>query len=192
MKMPLPCGALALAAAFAVPAHATSVALAADGQWNEFTVDSFTAQSFGTEWIDFADGSPLTFTFTIGAGRTGTLSVLDAGFAGDTFTVTNFGASLGTTASVAQGSIGGDAKGLDDAWGDASFSRGVFTLGAGTYSVSGTLLQSVLDDGGFDLDSTNGAVRLSVVPESSPLAMLLAGAGLVGFIARRRPSRAAA
>ncbi len=191
MKKTLLCGALALAAALAAPAHAGSVELAANGHWNEFTVDSFLSQSFGTEWIAFADGSPLTFNFTIGAGHTGTLTVLDAGFAGDTFTVTNFGTTLGTTGSVAQGTIAGDAKGFDDAWADASFSRGVFTLGAGTYSISGALLQSVLDDSGFELDSTNGAVSLSVVPESSSLAMLLAGAGLVGLIARRRQSRAA-
>ena len=32
--------ALAAAAVIAAPAHATSVALAADGSWNEFDVDS--------------------------------------------------------------------------------------------------------------------------------------------------------
>jgi len=192
MKMPLPCGALALAVALALPAHATTVALAADGQWSEFSVDDFIAQSSGTEWIDFTDGSPLSFTFTIAAGHTGTLTVLDAGFAGDTFSVTNFGAALGTTSSVAPGSIGLDAKGFDDAWADAAFSRGLFTLGPGSYSIGGALLQSVLDDNGADLDSTNGAVRLSVVPESSGLAMLLAGIGLIGLVARRRQSRAAA
>jgi hypothetical protein len=192
MKKPFLCGALALAAALALPAQATTVALAADGQWSGFSVDNFIAQSFGTEWIDFTDGSPLSFTFTIAAGHTGTLTVLDAGFAGDTFTVTNFGAALGTTSNVAQGSIGLDAKGFDDAWADASFSRGMFTLGPGSYSISGALLQSVLDDSGADLDSTDGAVRLSVVPESSSLAMLLAGVGALGLFARRRQSRSAA
>ena len=192
MKKTLLCAALATAAAITAPAHATTVALAADGQWSEFTVDSFTSQTLGTEWIAFTDGSPLDFSFTIAAGHVGTLTVLDAGFAGDTFSVTNAGALLGTTSSVAQGSIGPDLKDFDAAWADPAFSRGVFTLGAGSYSISGALLQSVLDADGLDLDSTNGAVRLSVVPESSSLAMMLAGLGAIGLFARRRQGRRAA
>ena len=44
MNKQLMSAALAAAAAIAVPAHATNVALAADGAWNEFDVDSFLAQ----------------------------------------------------------------------------------------------------------------------------------------------------
>ncbi|MEP6505311.1 MAG: PEP-CTERM sorting domain-containing protein [Betaproteobacteria bacterium] len=193
MNKPLLCGALAFAAALAAPAHASTVALAADGQWNEFDVDSFAAPSFGTGWIDNTDGSALSFTFTIAAGHTGTLTVVDAGFAGDTFTVTNFGSALGATAGVAPGSIATDPVfDFSAAYANPSFSNGVFTLGAGSYAISGSLLQSVFDDAGFPLDATIGAVRLSVVPEASSAALLLAGLGALGLFARRRQGRAAA
>ena len=85
--------ALALAAAAAVtaaPAHASSVALAADGSWNEFDVDSMSSSDGGNGWIDevyAGDFSALSFTFTIAAGDRGTLTVVDTGFAGDTFTI---------------------------------------------------------------------------------------------------------
>ena len=192
MNKPLLCGALALAAALAAPAHASTVALAADGQWNEFDIDSFAAPAFGTGWIDNTDGSPLTFTFTIAAGQAARLTVVDAGFAGDTFTVTNFGAALGTTSSVATGTTAADPIfDFDAAYASPSFSHGVFTLGAGSYAISGWLLQSVLDDSGQALDATSGAVRLSAIPEATNAALLLAGLGALGLIARRRQARTA-
>lgn len=195
MKFKLACAALAAAAACAAPAHATSVALAADGAWNEFTVDDQAAPGFGTQWIDFNDGSPLTFDFTIAAGSVGTLTIVDAGFAGDTFHVTDFGAALGETSGVATGTTAGPVVfDFDQALADPTFSRGVFQLAAGTYRIGGLLAQSVLDDG-LPLDSTNGAVRLqvaAVVPEPMNAALLLAGAGLVAGGLRRRGHRNAA
>ena len=189
MKKLLSCATLALAAALAAPAHATTVALAGDGLWNEFNVDSFVSQSFGNEWIDSADGSPLSFTFTIAAGQVGTLTVVDAGFAGDTFTVTNHGAALGTTSAVAGGTTDGDVVlDFDAALADPAYSRGVFTLQAGSYSISGALLQSVFDaDAGTDLDATNGAVSLtlSAVPEPGEAALLLGGLAALAALRRR-------
>ena len=182
--------ATAAAAAFALPAHATDVALAADGSWNEFTVDSAIAPSFGTSWIDFNDGSALTFSFTVAAGSVGTLKVVDASFAGDTFFITDFGNTIGQTSVVPVGNLNGTPVfDFDEAFADATFSRGVFTLGAGTYSISGQLNQSVLDDSGLPLDTTNGAVSLTIaaaVPEPSTYAMLIAGMAAMGFVARRR------
>ena len=60
----------------------------------------------GGAWIDNANtndpgfGTPLSFTFTIGSGFMGRLTVVDGSFAGDTFKVTNFGSLLGTTWAV--------------------------------------------------------------------------------------------
>ncbi|MBC7663628.1 MAG: hypothetical protein H7276_07500 [Caulobacter sp.] len=182
--------ALAVAAAIAAPAHATTVALPADGSWHEFNVDAAAPPANGTGWIDYADGSPLSFQFTIAAGTTGTLSVVDAGFAGDTFTINNFGATLGRTSSVAIGNVEGNVEfDFDAAFGNAAYSHGVFTLGAGTYDISGSLLQSVQDDiAGTDLDATNGALRLSVssVPGPSGIALSLGGLAAVALVARRR------
>jgi len=190
MNKQLMAAALAAAAVIAAPAHATSVALAADGGWNEFNVDSFLAQGGGTGWIDedyAGDNSALSFTFTIAQGMHGTLSVVDAGFAGDTFSVTNFGTTIGATSGVAAGTSSGPTEfDFDAAFANPAYSHGVFTLGAGTYSISGSLLQSV--DG--DLDSTNGAVRLSVsaVPEPSSTALMLGGFAALALLARRRQS----
>jgi len=192
MYKPLLAAAIAAAAAIAVPAHATSIALAADGQWNEFDVDSFLAQDFGNGWIDETDGSALSFTFTVAAGSVGRLTVVDAGVAGDTFAVTNFGALLGATSGVPAGDPAGQTQlDFDAALADPAWSRGVFTLAPGAYSISGSLLQSVFGDDG----STSGALRLSVsaVPEPASGTLLLAGlAGVAALVRRRRHSRTAA
>lgn len=190
MIFQVPIVALAFAAAFSAPAAATDFSLSTDGTWHEFTVDNQIATSLGTHWIDFVDGSPLTFAFTIDAGDTGTLSVVDSGFAGDTFSITNNGTAFGQTSSVASGGVsGGIADTFDDAFSNAAYSRGVFTLGAGSYRISGGLAQSVTDSAGAALNATNGAVRLSLVsavPEPSTYALLLAGLSAVGFVAGRR------
>ncbi|WP_077034502.1 PEP-CTERM sorting domain-containing protein [Pelomonas sp. KK5] len=170
--------------------HATTVALPSDGSWQEFTVDNFVGPSFGTQWIDFADGSPLSFQFTVPTGFVAQLTVVDAGFAGDTFTVSNGGAVIGTTSAVAAGTTAGSVVfDFDEALANPAYSRGTFTLAAGSYSIGGALLQSVVDDGGLALNATNGALKLSVtaVPEPASFALLLAGLGVVGLLARRAP-----
>ena len=179
--------ATTLAAAFAAPARADDVSLAANGQWSSFAVDALRDSSLA--WIDDAS-SVLSYTFTIASGFVGTLDVVDAAFGGDTFRVTNFGSLLGSTSSVPLTDIG-TAPDLgydfDAAFADAGFSHGSFALGAGTYRISGSLEQSVLIDG-TRLDATAGALRLNVspIPEPSTYAMLLAGLGVVVLLARRR------
>lgn len=181
--------AVATVSAFALPSHATNVTLAADSAWREFTVDNQIAPGFGPGWIDFADGSPLGFDFTIGAGSVGTLTVVDAGFAGDTFVVTDRGTAVGGTSVVSAGTTEVPVVfDFDQALADPSFSRGVFSFGAGSHRISGRLDQSVTDNG-VPLIATNGAVRLSVVsavPEPATFALFFAGLGAVGFMARRR------
>jgi len=147
----------------------------------------------GTGWIDedyASDDSALNFTFTIAQGMHGTFTVVDAGFAGDTFSITNFGNMIGATSGVAAGSSSGPLEfDFDAAFANPAYSHGVFTLGAGTYSISGSLLQSV--DG--DLDATNGAVRLSVsaVPEPTSSALMMGGFAALALLARRRKSASA-
>lgn len=193
----------ALFAALAAPAHATDVALATSGAqagygaWQQFNVSDIDSRSFGVEWIDNANsndpgfGTVLGFTFTIESGSTGTLTVVDAGFAGDTFKLTNFGSLFGGTSAVPSALYDDNTPSVGDfdiALADASFSRGSYVLGAGTYRISGELDQSVMLDAATSLNSTSGGLRLTVaaVPEPSSLALLAAGLGVIGTLARRR------
>lgn len=176
------------------PARATDIALPSNGQWSTFAVDSFLAFDSGRGWIDDL-GNPLRFTFTIGSGLTGTLTVLDTGFAGDRFSLFNGASLLGSTSAVPVHQYDPAAVAVEDpaaALADVSFSRGVFSLAPGSYTLSGLLTQSVLLDND-PLDATSGALRLTVgavtpVPEPSTLALLLAGVGVVGTVVRRRRS----
>jgi hypothetical protein len=192
----------ALLAGAATPAFATNVSLATSsgqagyGQWQRFDVSELDATSGGTEWIDDSNslaagfGSPLSFSFTIGAGQVGQLSVVDAGFAGDTFLLFNAGTPVGATGPVAATSIDTAAylgEDFDAALANASFSHAVLTLGAGSYQISGRLDQSV-QAGGLPLNSTVGAVQLTVsaVPEPATGLAMLAGLGLMGLRLRSR------
>jgi len=175
--------------AFAGLAQAQST-LDGDGTWQSFDVSSVFSGSGGLEWID-SSGAPLSFSFVVDPGNFGVLTVVDTGFAGDTFQVFNGGSLLGSTSAVPVG-IYANVPGIVDpalALADTAFSRASFVLGAGTYSIGGLLDQSVLDaPGGERLDSTIGSIRLAVspVPEAGSLTLMLAGLGLMGFIARRR------
>jgi len=194
----------AVLAASSLAAQASTLNLAADAQWQAFGVDNFSAISMGTEWIDNADsnaagfGSPLDFSFTIAAGFVGQLTVVDASMAGDTFNVFSNGHLLGATSSVpvqVYGSAPDVGYDYDAALLSNAFSRGVFTLGAGTYSITGALAQSLMIDDGqgglSPLNATAGAVKLSVsaVPEPSSLALVFAALGVTWLVSRRTASR---
>lgn len=180
----------AIAAIVSLSAQATTTNVAAN-QWYEFAISDSVSQSGGTEWIDMSDNSALSFSFTIAQGYMGSLTVVDTGYAGDTFKVFNGNTLLGFTSSVPVG-IYPDAPGIVDpevALLDSGFSRATFALGAGDYVIKGVLSQSVLlDAGGAPLNATSGNLRLAVaaVPEPETLAMLLAGLGFIGFATRRR------
>jgi hypothetical protein len=178
--------AIVLALCAAGVAHATITPLAVPGQWYDFTVDDLAAQSGGVDWIDYTDGSALSFTFSITAPTQ--LRVVDAGIAGDTFNVTVNGISQLTSAVpvVAYSPTAVVVTDFDAAWANPSFSRGSWLLTApGSYTVTGVLAQSV-SNGGAPLNSTIGAVMLAAVPEPGTWALLLAGLAVLGVTARRR------
>jgi hypothetical protein len=186
----LACATLVLSAAG--NAHAATVNIT-DNAWHEFDVDSLIAQTSGTEWIDNTNGNALSFTFTLS--NDAYLRVVDAGFAGDTF---NFvlNSSHYSTSSVAQTEFNNSPiDALVDfnfAWADSTnFSRSQLLLSAGTYTLTGSLKQSVLlgsspSLSGSPLNATVGGVQIAAVPEANAYAMLLAGLGLIGFVSRRR------
>ncbi len=180
---------LALALGVTAQAHATTITLNADGQWKEFVLNDFDSLSGGTEWIDGANsldpsfGTALTYEFTIAQGFEAKLTVVDAGFAGDIFDIKNNGVSLGQTSITSV--VGTDTSNDFDAnLANSSFSSRVFTLQAGTYSITGNLFSTTQA-----FNATNGALKLeqftTAVPEESTFAMLLAGLGLMAFARRR-------
>jgi hypothetical protein len=179
--------ALSLAAAALTalaPAHAAS--LPADGSWASFTVDG-NLPPYSLGWIDDAY-APLSFSFTVADGYEATLTVVDAGFTGDRFDVSDNGLLLGTTSVAPNGDVSGaSVVDFSAALANPDFSRGIYTLGAGNHSITGLLTTSTSDSFG-PLNATLGGVQLTVsaVPEPATLGTLLAGLGLFGFVLRRR------
>lgn len=169
---------LAAALALAALSPAQAAPLSSDGSWTEFSVDAFATPDFG--WVD-AEGTPLTFEFTIAAGQVGTLTVVDTGFSGDRFQVYNHGTLLGSTSVAAYGDVDGAITfDADEALANG-FSRGTFTLGAGTHAIRGLLFASATD-------TTIGGIKLTVspVPEPASYALLMIGLGLLLRTLRRR------
>jgi len=192
-----------VAASFAFTAiaaqAATVIPVTQDGSWYAFTVDALSAQSGGVEWIDSdydlsggaGDFKALSFTFTVA--DKAILKLVDIYGAGDTYNLAITSAS-GTSAYTSSSVTARDLNdavlpfnaSFDGAFADsANFSQLTLTLGAGTYTVTGSLLQSVTADG-VALNSTAGGLSVTAVPEPSSLALVLAAAGVVGVVSRRR------
>lgn len=180
-----------LAAGFlgcALSAQAADIPLAADGGWNSFDVSDLLGPGDGLGWIDI-DGDALSFSFTVATGFVGKLTVVDAVFSGDVFSVSANGVLLGNTSAAVDSYASGGNVGYDydAALANSDYSRGVYNFAAGTYTVTGALVASAKDEFGQAINATNGALHLTVsaVPESSTVAMLLAGLGLLTVLRRR-------
>lgn len=174
-------------ATLALIGSAHAAALATDGTWAGFAVDG-NLPPYSLGWTD-DNAVPLSFEFAIAPGFQGTLTVVDLVFSGDRFSVTDNGNLLGLTSLAVDGYDPVNPGGFDanTALAQPAFSRGVFTLGAGSHRITGTLSTSLMVDGQA-LDATLGAVRLEVsaVPEPATLATLLAGLSLLTVALRRR------
>ncbi len=185
-----PCLAAGLLAC-ALSAQATTIALPADGSWQGFDVSDAIGPGDGLGWIDI-NGEALSFSLTVAPGFVGRLTVVDTVFSGDVFSVSANGLLLGNTSPatssyVANGVVTDPALALAD----AGYSRGVFQLAAGSYTVTGRLVGSAVDELGSPINATAGALNLSVsaVPEASAVAMFIAGLGLLAGLSpllRRR------
>ena len=172
--------------ACALCAQATTIALPADGSWQGFDVSDAIGPGDGLGWIDI-DGEALSFSFSIGQGFTGQLTVVDTVFSGDVFSVSANGVLLGITSAAVNSYPDGVVIDPVEALANASYSRGVFQFGAGSHTVSGRLVASALDALGNPINATAGALNLTVsaVPEVSTAALLLAGLGLLPLLRRR-------
>ncbi|WP_310385265.1 PEP-CTERM sorting domain-containing protein [Roseateles sp.] len=184
-------GVLTLAAGLTSAQAAT---LAADGSWTEFLVNADVSPANSLDWlVSYNDTSLAHFSFTIAAGTTGTLTVVDTGISGDRFVVKNFSAALGETSVGVDGDPLLEDSSIADfnsALANPNFSRGVYTLEAGSYDISGYLSRSVQLDGS-PLNVSTGGLQLTVsaVPEPTTLASLLAGLSLLSLAVRRKASK---
>jgi hypothetical protein len=145
----------------------------------------FEVGAVGSSWTVPFETTPITFSGVLSAPAY--LKIVDLGLAGDRFEVFINGVSAGNTSAPTL------AIGVNDpsyffgdealALADSNFSRGEFLLPQGTITVSVMASMS-------PLDASIAAFQVSAIPEPASLAMLLAGAGVVG-LARRRQARAA-
>jgi len=163
-----------------------------DNVWQGFDVDPVSALGNSTSWINIDDGTTLSFTLTTTLG--GTLKVIDLGNAGDTFNVNIMGTggqqNLATSTVPATSTSFAPLNGFDAALANPDFSRGLFNLAPGTYTISGSLLQSAIVDGAA-LDATSGALEFSPVPLPAALPLFLSALAGFGVAARRRTARVA-
>ena len=178
----LACGAVS-------SAHATLVNLSTNGSWNQFDITPDLASDGGLGWIDLNDGSALSFQFTVDAGNEAVLTVVDTGASGDRFSVSINGVAQAVTSAAVNSypsTIGQDA--FDVAFGNADYSRGFYVLGAGSYTVTGSLFSSALDDSSAALNSTSGGLKVEVsqVPLPAAAWLMLSGLGALGLRLRRR------
>ncbi len=180
----LACGAI-------TSAHATLVNVTTNGSWNQFDLTPDLALDGGLGWIDINDGSALSFQFTVDAGNEALLTVVDTGASGDRFSVSINGVAQSATSSAVNSfpSTIGQAD-FDIALGNADYSRGFYVLGAGSYTVTGSLFASAMD-GLTELKSTSGGLKVEVtsvsaVPLPAAAWLMLSGLGALGLRLRRR------
>lgn len=176
-----------------VNAVASSITLTPDGRWYQFDVDELISSNGGLEWIDavvdesagyVGDGSALNFNFELQ--QAAYLTVVDAGLAGDRFSLVVNGTSYDSSTPSYQSilNVGND---FDAALAHSSqYSRLQILLNPGLYTVSGSLLTSAQDEFGLPLNATVGGIQVSAVPV--PAAFWLLGSALTGLavVSRRK------
>jgi hypothetical protein len=166
--------AFAIALAGVLPATQAD-ALVLDGGWDTFNWSGGVSAS----WVQ-------TFSFTLTGSAI--LKVTDAFISGDMFDIFNFGVLLGSTSAVPAGLGLSIVDDYDAAFADGDWSSASFTLGPGSYEITGTVAQIAT---GFS--SGGGALRLdTTVPSPVPIPaagwMLVTALGGIAALRRRRKS----
>jgi hypothetical protein len=162
-------------------AHAETVSLTTDS-WFDFDVDFEYSSAAPSDWISL-DGSKIEFT--LDSLLPVLLTIVDTGFAGDTFRVYDNGNLLGTTSAAASSYPNSVGLNADTALAGGNYSYALFALGAGSHVITGELAVSALDALGSALNATTGALRAVVVPLPASGLLLLGGTALLGALRRR-------
>jgi hypothetical protein len=163
----------------AVPGQAATI-IAVDAGYYRFgfeTVGQPVTARPAADGLLASDGSPFTFTALDDV----VLTVVDLQLSVDRFEVTITESVLGVIVSgLTSLQTGGGSVLLDvsAALADARFSRGIYYLGPGEYTV-GILLHE------GDILPGSGAIGVSRVPEPVTLALLGLGLGAFGLLRRR-------
>lgn len=163
----------AVAAAVVPQVDAAPVELSLDGNWFDFVVGDVS-----DVWRSSLDGEPISFSLT--SVTPFTLRLVDVGFAGDRVDVVSGGVTLLGTTSLVPTDDTAFAFSADEAFAAPSvWSQGQWLLGAGTYSFTGTAVESPFGGGAWGISALP-------IPEPETWAMMLAGLFSVAAIARRR------
>jgi hypothetical protein len=165
-----------LLAAAALSAQADTITpVTADGNWNQF----FFGDNASSWLDDYAYNAPGNLSFSVTLNGPGILNVTDAGLTGDIFQVFDNGIALGVTSAPNTTNSVDMNVNFDAAFASSDWSHGKWTLGAGSHLITGIATTSAFGSG-------TGAIQVIAVPEPTSYAMLMAGLGLIGLIARRR------
>lgn len=149
-------------------AQAASLALSGDGTWSDFFVIDG-----ATSWLD---DSSEALEFTYSSSTAFQLRVVDYFFPGDAVQVYANGSLLGDTPTVSFDDTLFAAS-PDSAFANAAWGKRVWTLGAGSYTFTGTPLA-------VPTGAAVMAISVAAVPE--PAFAWLVFAGGVGLFAVRR------
>lgn len=165
----------ALATALSAFAGLASAGAITPGSWVGFCFGDAGSPATSGCQNEASQVSGNDFTFTLSS--SGLLKVTDAFNYGDTFKVYDGGTLLGASlVSLTSGSGSGNPN---TAFADSGFSHFTYQLGAGSHAISIFADASPYGGGG-------AYMGVFPVPEPETYAMLLAGLGLMGGIARRR------
>jgi hypothetical protein len=165
---------------FALSAHAETINVSQNDNWYQFDVDEFVDDQL--RWVAL-DGSLLSFSLTLAAPAT--LTVVDGGFGGDSYSIFDNGNLIGLTSAGANTYPGSVVLDFDAALANSSYGYATFLLGAGTHLITGALAQSALADG-FALNASVGGIKVvSEVPLPATGLLMLLGTGALGALGRR-------
>jgi hypothetical protein len=165
---------------FALSAHAETINITQQNTWYQFDVDEFVDDQL--RWIAL-DGSLLSFSLSLAAPAW--VTVVDAGFGGDSYSIFDNGNLIGLTSAGANTYPGSVVLDFDAALANSSYGYATFLLGAGTHVITGALAQSALADG-FPLNASVGGIKVvSEVPLPATGLLMLLGTGALGALGRR-------